>query len=95
MIKFIFDISSLTTKIFFALIIITLFSVLYLTVPKDEFHKIEHFSGIDKDVSYLDIIQYSCLSQVGIQNAVLYPKTIRTRILTMTQLFLGYMILLM
>lgn len=95
MVRVIFDISSLQTKLFLALTIITLFSILNLAVPRDEFHKIEHFNGMEKDITYLDIIQYSIVSQVGIQNAVLYPKTIRTRILTMIQLFLGYMILLM
>jgi len=95
MVKIVFDISSLQTKLFLALMIITIFNILYLAVPRDEFYKIEHFAGIEKDITYLDIVQYSILSQVGIQNVILYPKTIRTRILTMIQLFLGYTILLM
>ena len=95
MVRVIFDVSSLQTKLFLALIIIMLFSILYLAVPRDEFHKIEHFAEMEKDITYLDLIQYSFLSQVGVQNAVLYPKTIRTRILTILQLFLGYTVLLM
>ena len=95
MVRVIFDVSSLQTKLFLAMIIIFMFCVLYLAVPRDEFHKIEHFSDMEKDITYLDIVQYSFLSQVGIQNAVLYPKSIRTRILTMMQLFLGYSVLLM
>jgi len=95
MVRLIFDVSSLQTKLFLALTLITMFSILYLTVPRDEFHKIEHFSGQEKDITYLDLVQFSFLSQVGIQNVILYPKTIRARILTILQLFLGYTILLM
>jgi len=95
MTKVIFDISNLQTKMFLTFIIIIMFSILNMAVPRDEFHKIEHFNGMEKDITYLDIIQYSILSHVGIQNTILYPKTIRTRILTILQLFCGYGILLM
>jgi hypothetical protein len=95
MVRFVLEISNLWTKLFIALMIISMFSVIYITVPHDEFHKIEHYNGINKDINYLDIIQYSFMSQVGIQNSVLYPKTIRTRVLTILQLFFGYMVLLM
>ena len=106
MVKVIFDISSLQTKLFLVLIIMTLFSILYLAIPQDEFHKIniekidddkndKDKNKYDQDITYLDIVQYSLSSQLGIQNIILIPKTIRTRILTMIQIFLGYTILLM
>ncbi|QKF93828.1 hypothetical protein QKU48_gp0370 [Fadolivirus algeromassiliense] len=93
--RLILNITSLSTKLFLVMIIISLFTILYLAVPRDEFHKIEHYSGMEKEITYLDLIQYSLLSQVGLNNIVLYPKTTRTKILTMMQLLLGYTMLLM
>jgi hypothetical protein len=93
--RLILNITSLSTKLFLVMIVISLFTILYLAVPRDEFHKIEHYGGMEKDITYLDLIQYSLLSQVGLNNIVLYPKTTRTRILTMMQLLLGYSMLLM
>lgn len=93
--RVILNIASLSTKLFLVMIIICIFTVLYLAVPRDEFHKIEHYKEMDKEIGYLDVMQYSLLSQVGINNVVLYPKTTRTRILTMIQLLLGYSMLIM
>lgn len=93
--RLILNITSLSTKLFLVMIVICIFTVLYLAVPRDEFHKIEHYGGIGKEIGYLDIMQYSLLSQVGIGNVVLYPKTTRTKILNMMQLLLGYSMLLM
>ena len=92
--RLILNITSLSTKLFLVLIIISLFTVLYLAVPRDEFHKIEHYKDMDKEITHLDIFQYSLLSQVGLNNIVLYPKTTRTKILTMIQLLLGYSMLM-
>jgi hypothetical protein len=94
MFKIIFDIARLQTKMFMAIILISLFTVMYMAIPRDEFHKVEHHDQIDKTVTHFDLVQYSLLSQVGIHGPVIYPKTIRARILTGMQLFLGYTLLL-
>lgn len=93
--RIIFDITRFQTKIFIAMMLISLFSVCYMIIPRNEFHKVEHYHPIDNSVTYFDILQYSLLSQVGIHGPVLYPKSVRAKILTFTQLFLGYAVLLM
>jgi hypothetical protein len=94
MVDIIFDLTKMQTKIFLAFISIMTFSILYMALPKDEFKKIEHFEKEPKNISYFDIIYYSVLSQVGIQNVILYPKTMRATIMTMIQLIIGYSIIL-
>ena len=95
MLRIIFNISKFQTKFFLAIIIIIIFTILNMAVPRDEFQKLPNFNGDEKEISYLDLIQYSVLSQVGIQNVILYPKSVRTRIMSMIQLFIGYSIILM
>lgn len=105
--KLIFNLISIHTKLFLILIIISLFTILYMALPRNEFEKIEYVSNLEKaliskdfsnnnkkEITYLDLIQHSLLSEIGIYGMILNPITIRSRILTMFQLFIGYIVLL-
>ena len=95
MLEIIFDVPRIKTKILITIMIITVFSVIYMVIPKNEFHKFEYEKFTEKEITYFDIMQYSIMSQVGIHGLVLYPKSFRARMATIIQLFLGYVVLLM
>jgi hypothetical protein len=90
MVDIIFNIKKLSTKIFLALISIMIFTILYVAVPNNEFTKKEEDNN---KITLFDYVYYSVVSQVGVQS-VLIPVSIRTKILTMLQLFIGYTIIL-
>lgn len=91
MVRVIFDMQKMQTKILLALLIFITFSTIYILMPKDEFGVPNNYET--KAITRMDMLEYSMLSQVCTFSHI-YPKSLRARVLRIVHLLLGYGILL-
>jgi len=80
-----FDLKNLEIKIFLEVIVIATFVALYKTIPNKEL-------GIDDDVSILDMIPIIVSIQTGHINSM-KPTTFRGKILLITNLLIGFILI--
>ena len=88
--RIVFDLKSFTNKVFISIFILSVFTLLYTSVPASEF-------GLENTtLTILDRFYYSVSTQTGFR-AVDTPKAItpRAKTLTLLQMLLGYSVLLL
>jgi|APSaa5957512576_1039674.scaffolds.fasta_scaffold208227_2 hypothetical protein len=88
--RIIFDLKSFTNKIFISIFILSVFTLLYTTIPASEF-------GLENTIlTILDRFYYAVSTQTGFR-AVDTPNPItpRAKTLTLLQMLLGYSVLLL
>lgn len=90
--RVVFDMQKLQTRIMMAMIIMATFTVIYMIIPREEFGMSKNYDNVEID--NVDILQFSILSQVCANSERIYPKTIRTKILSICHLILGYAVFL-
>ena len=86
----IFDMQKMQTKLIIAIIILFIFTILYLWVPKSDFG----IRGDTKEITHIDMLYYSIMCQVGTDNHIIYPISTLAKVLSMCQFILGYAIIL-
>jgi hypothetical protein len=86
MIDIVFDMSRLENKLFISLLILIVFSVLYLTIPKDEL-------GFDNN-DMMTTLFNSLIVQTGFRSTIT-PKSNRAKIIISAHVILSYCILLL
>jgi len=91
MIKLIFDLERIHTKLIIGMLILITFLVINIMIPLDEFGINENYGKV---ITTIDMLEYSILSQICTDNSKIYPKTLRTKIIKIIHLLLGYGILL-
>ena len=84
-ITYMFDLKNLEIKIFLEIIVIATFIALYKTVPNQEL-------GLDDDISLLDMIPIIVSIQTGHINCI-KPTTLRSKILLITNLLIGFILI--
>jgi hypothetical protein len=90
----IFDMKKMETKLIIALIILFIFTLLYIMLPKSEFGIISTYKNEMPEISNIDLLYYSVQSQVGSGGNKIHPISWKTKVLTMCQLILGYAVIL-
>lgn len=86
----IFDMQKMQTKLTMAIIILFIFTILYMWVPRSDFG----IKNNNKEITHIDMLYYSILCQVGTDNSIIYPITTLAKVLSMCQFILGYAIIL-
>ena len=88
--KFNFNLSSFTHKLYLSLFILVAFYILYLTVPNYEFENVSTSS------SKIDRVYYAVSTHLGMKSAdTMKPITFRSKLLTIVHMLLAYSILLL
>jgi hypothetical protein len=86
----VFDLASLTTKVYLSIFVMSVFYLLYLTIPDSE------FDNVSKSNCKMDRLYYTISSHTGLRNIdSLIPKSSRARILSMVHMLIAYSILLL
>lgn len=86
----IFDMQKMQTKLTMAIIILFIFTILYLWIPKSDFGVMND----KKEITHIDMLYYSIMCQVGTDNSIIYPISTLAKVLSMCQFILGYAIIL-
>ena len=86
----VFDLKSMTSKLYLSAFVILVFYFLYLTIPDSE------FNNVTNDNCKIERLYYTVTNHIGIrENDSLKPLSTRAKILTMVQIILSYTILLL
>ena len=85
----VFDLKSMTSKLYLSAFVILVFYFLYLTIPDSE------FNNVTNENCKIERLYYTVTNHIGIrENDSLKPLSTRAKILTMVQIILSYTILL-
>ena len=86
----VFDLASLTTKLYLSTFVMSVFYLLYLTIPDSE------FDNVTKSNCKIDRLYYTISSHTGLRNIdSLIPRSNRARILSIMHMLIAYSILLL
>lgn len=86
----VFDLKSITSKLYLSAFVILVFYFLYLTIPDSE------FNNVTNDNCKIERLYYTVTNHIGIrENDSLKPLSSRAKILTMVQIIISYTILLL
>jgi len=86
----VFDLKSMTSKLYLSAFVILVFYFLYLTIPDSE------FNNVTNDNCKIERLYYTVTNHIGIrENDSLKPLSTRAKILTMVQIIISYTILLL
>jgi len=86
----VFDLKSLTTKLYLSFFVILVFYLLYLTIPDSE------FDNVSTSNCRLDRLYYTIATHTGNKNIhILIPKSFRAKILSILQILIAYSILIL
>jgi len=86
----VFDLKSMTSKLYLSAFVILVFYFLYLTIPDSE------FNNVTNENCKIERLYYTVTNHIGIrENDSLKPLSTRAKILTMVQIILSYTILLL
>ena len=83
----VFNLRKLETKLAVSALILSIFIILYKTVPSDELNINDNF---------IDLLFYSVTTQIGVNtNQILIPKSSRAKILTLLHFIVGFCVYLL
>ena len=86
----VFDIQSITSKLYLSTFIILVFYFLYLTIPDNE------FNNVSNQNCKIERLYYTITNHIGVREGdSLRPLSTRAKILTMAQIIISYTILLL
>ena len=86
----VFDLQSMTSKLYLSVFVILVFYFLYLTIPDGE------FNNVSNEICKLERLYFTVTNHVGIrENDSLKPLSVRAKVLTMVQIIISYTILLL
>ena len=86
----VFDLKSVTSKLYLSAFVILVFYFLYLTIPDSE------FNNVTNENCKLERMYYTVTNHIGIrENDSLKPLSVRAKVLTMVQIIISYTILLL
>jgi len=86
----VFDLKSLTTKLYLSTFVILVFYLLYLTIPDAEFENVSQAN------CKMDRLYYTISSHTGLRNIdSLIPKSLRARTLSILHMLIAYVILIL
>lgn len=86
----VFDLKSITTKLYLSGFVVLVFYFLYLTIPDSE------FNNVSQQNCNIERLYYAVTNHIGIrENDSLKPLSIRAKVLTMAQIIISYTILLL
>jgi hypothetical protein len=86
----VFNLKSITSKLYLSGFVVLVFYFLYLTIPDAE------FDNVSNQHCKFDRLYYTVTNHIGIrENDSLKPLSIRAKVLTMAQIIISYTILLL
>jgi hypothetical protein len=86
----VFDLKSITSKLYLSVFVILVFYFLYLTIPDAE------FNNVSNQNCKIERLYYTVTNHIGIrENDSLKPLSVRAKVLTMAQIIISYTILLL
>jgi hypothetical protein len=86
----VFDLKSVTTKLYLSAFVIMVFYLLYLTIPDAE------FNNVSQSNCKMDRLYYTISSHTGFRNIdSLIPKSLRARVLSLLHMLIAYSILIL
>ena len=85
-----FSIERVAAKVFILIILIATFTLINFIVPDDEFKLINN----EHKMTAYEKFQYTIFSQVVVTDPQIYPNSVKTKILRLTQMLLGYVLII-
>lgn len=86
----VFDLKSVSTKLYLSLFVVLVFYFLYLTIPDSE------FKNVSDQNCRIERLYYAVTNHIGIREAdSLKPISSRAKMLTLAQIIISYTILIL